>query len=211
LKKLSRGFYFITDSALSKGGVFEDVAAAIRGGCRIIQYREKSKSIREMVVEAAELKKLCGSKVLFLVNDRVDVALAIDSDGVHLGQGDMPLSAARRLLGKKRIIGVTVHDVEEAVEAEKDGADYLGVSPIFGTCTKKDAGEPCGVGMLSAVRSAVKIPLVAVGGINRRNAAEAVLAGADFLAAVSDVLSSGGVESSVREFEEIISENINRR
>jgi thiamine-phosphate pyrophosphorylase len=209
LKTLSDiDYYLITDSAFSRKGVFRDVEDAVRGGCRIVQYREKVKSTRQMIEEAGKIKKICGNKAIFLVNDRVDVALAVDADGVHLGQDDMSITVARRLLGKK-IIGITVHDVKEAVEAEKSGADYLGVSPIFATGTKNDAGKPCGVETITKVRSAVKIPIVAIGGINKRNVPEVMGAGADSVAAISDVVCSDDVEKSVREFIRIISESKN--
>jgi thiamine-phosphate pyrophosphorylase len=207
LKKLTDiGYYFITDSALSRKGIFRDVESAVRGGCKIVQYREKLKSVQQMIEEAAEIKRICEKKAILLINDHMDVALAVDADGVHLGQDDMNISTARYLFGKKKIIGVTVHNVDEAVEAEKAGADYLGVSPIFATGTKKDAGIPCGLPMLVAVRSAVKIPIVAVGGINRRNAPVVIKAGADSVASILDVVCSDDVEESVREFNRIISE-----
>jgi thiamine-phosphate pyrophosphorylase len=209
LKKLSDiDYYFITDSAFSRKGVLRDVENAVRGGCRIVQYREKIKGTRQMIEEATEIKRICDKTAIFLVNDRVDVALAVDADGVHLGQEDMDITVARRLLGKK-LIGITVHDVREAMEAEKNGADYLGVSPIFATGTKKDAGRPCGVETITKVRAAVKIPIVAIGGINKKNAPEAIRAGADSVAAISAVVCSDDVEESVRDFIRIISESKN--
>ena len=131
--------YFITDSKLTKKTVLDDVKAAIAGGVKIVQYREKEKPTKEMVEEAQKIKELCGDDVIFLVNDRIDIALAVDADGVHLGNDDMPYETARKLLGEDKIIGLTIHNVEEAVEAERLGADYVGVSPIFATTTKPDA------------------------------------------------------------------------
>ena len=136
------GLYFITDSKLTRKTVIEDVKAAIDADVKVIQYREKEKSTKEMFLEAKEIKKLCAN-VLFIINDGIDICLSADADGVHLGQDDMPFLEARKILGDK-IIGVTVHNVNEAIEAEEIGADYIGVSPIFETSTKKDAGPAAG-------------------------------------------------------------------
>ena len=135
-------FYFITDSSMSKNGIINDVKAAVNAGCRIIQYREKNKCTKDMLEEAKKIKELCRSKAVFLVNDRIDIALASDADGVHIGREDMPYAAARKKLGYDKIIGMTVHNVSEAEEAQRIGADYIGLSPIFSTSTKKDAGNP---------------------------------------------------------------------
>ena len=135
------GLYFITDSRLTKKTVIDDVKSAIKGGINIIQYREKGASKEQMLAEAKEIKKLCQKgNVIFLVNDRMDIALAVDADGVHLGQDDTSYETARNILGKNKIIGLTAHNVDESVEAEKLGVDYIGLSPIFSTSTKDDAG-----------------------------------------------------------------------
>lgn len=131
------GFYFITDSALSKRGISSDVRAALSAGCRIIQYREKKASTRRMLHEALAIKGLCQDKALLIINDRIDIALAADADGVHLGKDDMPLETARMILGRDMIIGISCSSVEDARKAE--GADYLGIGPVFTTSTKKDA------------------------------------------------------------------------
>jgi len=197
-------FYLVTDSRLTRKGVLRDVESALEAGCRIIQYREKEKSTKEMVEEALRIRELCVGRALFLVNDRVDVALAVGADGVHIGQDDMPYEAARRLLGDDRIIGVTVHDVGEAVEAERSGADYVGLSPIFETGTKKDAGRACGVSMVRRVRERVSLPIVAIGGINKENAAAVIRAGADAAAAISAVVCAEDVRAAAAEFTETI-------
>jgi thiamine-phosphate pyrophosphorylase len=204
-------FYLVTDSGLSLHGTMHDVGAAIREGCSIVQYREKEKSTREMVVEASGVKELCAGRSLFLVNDRVDVALASDADGVHIGQDDMPFEIARRLLGPDRIIGLTVHDVPEALEAERLGADYVGVSPIFETGTKKDAGRACGVNMITEVRRAVHLPIVVIGGIATSNVASVIEAGADAAVAISAVVCSDDPAAEVREFREIIGKAKDKR
>ncbi len=129
-----RGYYFITDSKLSRAGNISDVSMAVACGVGVVQYRNKNAKTREMYEEAVCLREICRD-TLFLINDRVDVALAVNADGVHLGQSDMPCEAARKLLGEEKIIGITVHNLAEAVQAESIGADYLGVSPIFQTAT----------------------------------------------------------------------------
>lgn len=205
---LKRGidFYFITDSALSKKGILSDAREAIKAGCAIIQYREKNKSKNEFIKEALQIKKICDKNgAIFIVNDDAEAALAIGADGVHLGQGDMGYHAARKLLGSK-IIGLTVHNVREAIEAERIGADYIGLSPIFATSTKKDAGRPCGTKMIAKIRKSVSIPIVAIGGITKQNVAEAIKSGADSAAAISSVL-AGDVIAEVADFIRVIKEN----
>nr|WP_321498934.1 thiamine phosphate synthase [uncultured Methanolobus sp.] len=197
-------FYLVTDSGLSKKGTLSDVEKAVAAGCRIIQYREKSISTKDMIIEAAQIKTLCGIKSIFLVNDRVDVALAVDADGVHIGQDDMPIGIARELIGPDKIIGLTVHNVEEALEAQRMGADYVGLSPIFNTSTKKDAGNGIGPESIRAVKDAIKIPIVAIGGINKQNSESVILGGADSLVVISAVVCSDDVERETREFIDLI-------
>lgn len=197
-------FYLVTDSGLSKAGTLSDVEKAVAAGCRIIQYREKSISTKEMILEAAKIKEICGNEAIFFVNDRVDVALAVDADGVHIGQDDMPIETARRLLGPDKIIGLSVHNVEEALNAEKMSADYIGLGPIFNTSTKKDAGNGIGPESIRAVKDAIKIPVVAIGGINKQNSESVILGGADSLVAISAVVRSDDVEQETRDFIDLI-------
>ena len=138
-----KGYYFITDQTLSRAGSPSDVKAAVAAKAAAVQYRRKDADTGEMYREALQLRKICRG-VPFLINDRVDIALAVAADGVHLGQEDLPCAAARKILGRRKIIGVTVHSLAQAVKAEKDGADYVAVSPIFETATKPDAGRPIG-------------------------------------------------------------------
>lgn len=190
--------YFITDSSLSKKNNIEDVKAAIRGGVKIIQYREKKLSKEEMIKEAKKIKEICKENdVLFLINDFVDVALEIDADGVHLGLEDMSYGKARKILGKK-IIGLTAHNKEEAIEFERIGADYVGVSPIFNTTTKKDAGRAMGTEELKEIINTVNIPCVAIGGITEENMESVIRAGADSVAMISAVVTKDNVEETVR-------------
>jgi thiamine-phosphate pyrophosphorylase len=199
-------FYFITDSQLSKKGIFSDVNDALKAGCKIIQYREKNIDFNKMVYEAKHLKKKCNGKAIFLINDRLDVALAVEADGIHIGKSDVSFKDARKSLGNNKIIGLSVDNVKEAIDAEAAGANYIGLGPIFKTFTKKDAGNPCGIKMLKNVRKNIKIPIVAIGGITKKNVAEVIRNGADAVASVSAVIGSDDVYGEVNDFINIIRE-----
>jgi thiamine-phosphate pyrophosphorylase len=197
--------YFITDSRLTRRTVLEDVESAVGAGVKIIQYREKDLNTREMTDEAKKIGQLCRKNdVLFIINDRVDIALAVDADGVQLGNEDMPYQDARRLLGDKKIIGLTVHDVGEAIEAERIGADYIGISPIFETNTKPDAGTPSGVDLIKYIKKTVKIPFVAIGGINQDNVKSVLEAGARSIAVISAIVTKDDVRKECKKFREVI-------
>lgn len=197
-----KGYYFITDCKLSRAGNESDVLSAVSCGVKVVQYRNKNAETLQMYQEAVRLSEICrDSGTMFLVNDRIDIALAAEADGVHLGQSDMPCPTARRILGKEKIIGVTVHNLAEALEAESVGADYLGVSPIYQTATKPDAGKPAGIRLIEEIRSEVDIPLVAIGGINHDNASEVVRAGADGLCAISCVVAKENVKEEIAKFQ----------
>ncbi len=197
-----KGYYFITDTDLSRAGNVKDVRRALTAGVGIVQYRAKEAGTRTMLAEAAELRSLCRDAI-FLINDRVDVALAVDADGVHLGQEDMPCEAARRLLGPGKIIGITVSTLAEARAAARQGADYLGVSPIFFTRTKPDAGTPTGLTLLQEIRNSVSLPLAAIGGITHENAAQVIAAGADMICAISQVVTHPDVCIAVEKFQKL--------
>ena len=189
LKKIENlDFYLVTYSSISRNGTISDVKNAINAGCKIVQYREKNKSNNDMISEAKQLKKICNGKALFLIDDNVDVAIAVEADGVHLGQGDISVSTARRFLGSDKIIGLTVHNVNEALEAEKLDVDYIGIAPIFSTDTKEDSGVPCGVKMIKKIRDKTSLPIVAIGGINKKNVKDVVSNGADGVVAVSEAM-----------------------
>jgi thiamine-phosphate pyrophosphorylase len=196
-----KGYYFITDSKLSRAGNFNDVSMAVACGVSVVQYRNKNAKTREMYEEAVRLREICRD-TLFLINDRVDIALAVNADGVHLGQSDMPCEAARKLLGGEKIIGITVHNLAEAVQAEGIGADYLGVSPIFQTATKPDAGKPAGISLIEEIRANVDIPLIAIGGIDHSNAIDVIRAGADGLCAISSVVAKEDVNAEIKKFQD---------
>jgi thiamine-phosphate pyrophosphorylase len=193
--------YLVTDRGLSRGRPTADIVrAAVRGGVSCVQLREKTCSTREFISEALAVRGLLTSHgIPLLINDRVDVALAVEADGVHLGQGDMPLRMARSILGRSKIIGISVESPRDAIAAESGGADYLGVSPIFATPTKTDTAAPLGLEGLRAIRRAVKLPLVAIGGLNASNAAAVIAGGADGLAAVSAIVAADDPELAARE------------
>lgn len=198
--------YVVTDEQLSRGLTHGELARrAIAGGADVIQLRDKNCNCDYLLCCAQEIRedaKKAG--VLFIVNDRLDVALQCQADGVHIGQGDMPVKFARRLAPKGFIIGVSAGTVEEALAAERDGADYIGFGPVFATGSKNDAGPVCGLDLLREVKQRVSIPVVAIGGINAANAPKVIAAGADGLAVISAVVSQDDVTASTRHMKEII-------
>jgi thiamine-phosphate pyrophosphorylase len=196
------GYYFITDKNLSKKGITSDVKEAIRAGVKCVQYRSKDMDSEKAYAEALRLRRLC-KDITFLINDRVDIALRADADGVHLGQDDLPVAMARRLLGENKIIGLTVHSIREAKEAKKSGADYIAVSPIYVTKTKRDAGKPRGPALIKKIKKTVKLPVVAIGGINLSNAREVIRAGADGLCAISCVVTKSNVKNEIGKFQQL--------
>jgi thiamine-phosphate pyrophosphorylase len=192
--------YLVTDRALARGRALVDVVRrAARGGVCAVQVREKEANVREFLAIVREVKTVLDvARVPLLVNDRIDVALAAGAAGVHIGQGDMPCAEVRRVLGTNRVIGVSVSTPEEALQAEAEGADYLGVSPVFDTPTKTDTPRATGLEGLRAIREATRLPLVAIGGINAGNAAGVVAAGADGVAVVSAIMSAEDPEAAAR-------------
>ena len=193
--------YLVTDRALARGRTTSEIVrAAVAGGVTCVQLREKNCGTREFLEEARSAQAaLRGTGVPLIVNDRVDVALAIGADGVHLGQGDMPLADARRLGPAGWIVGISAESVDDAILAERDGADYVGASPVFATPTKTDTASPLGLEGLRQMRAAVKIPLVAIGGIHAGNAREVIRAGADGLAVVSAIVSADSPREAARQ------------
>jgi len=159
----------------------------ISGGATVIQVREKASSTLSFLNRAIKMRKIIGKKAFFIVNDRVDIAIASGADGVHLGQEDLPIAFARKIMGEDKIIGISTHSIEQAQKAEKEGADYVAVGPIFSTQTKPNSGPPKGVEIISEVKRKVNIPVVAIGGINRENVGEVIRAGADGVAVISAV------------------------
>lgn len=181
--------YMVTDDRLCHGRDLMDVVAqAVKGGVTCVQLREKQLPTRDFVTRARALKAfLTPLHIPLVINDRLDVALACDADGVHLGQSDMSADMARRLLPPQMFIGLSVEKMQDVAIATHLPVDYLGISPIFATPTKTDTHSPWGLEGLRQVRSQTALPLVAIGGIHAGNAADVVLAGADGLAVVSAI------------------------
>ena len=201
--------HVLTDSKASRGRSHLQVAeAAIAGGADVLQLRDKEAPSGMLYLEALQLRKLTrDAKVPFIVNDRLDIALAVDADGVHVGQADLPASVVRKILGPGKIMGVSVATVEEAVRAEKDGADYLGVGPVFeARGTKPDTSEPLGVDCISRIRRHCRLPIVAIGGIHVDNARKVREAGADGVAVISAIVSADDISSETRRLKRILEE-----
>ncbi len=184
-----KGIYLVTDGKLCTEFSLEDtVIQAVKAGVKYVQLREKHASTKEFVKIAVKLKnELKPFNVPLIINDRIDVALAVGADGVHIGQNDMPFEMARRIMGNNAIIGLSVETWEDVKQAEKFDADYLGVSPVYPTSTKTDTKEPWGLEGLAKIRAFSQFPLVAIGGINKTNAEKVLKAGADCLAVVSAI------------------------
>jgi thiamine-phosphate pyrophosphorylase len=193
------GLCVIVDSAALKGRDELDVAAqAIKGGARVIQFRDKHSARVRLLYVALWLKSLCAEKgALFIVNDHLDIALAVGADGLHLGQDDLPVGEARRLLPIDTLIGCSVAGVAQARRALAAGADYIGVGAIYPTPSKEDS-RPVGLAALERVRARVSLPLIAIGGINHTNVQEVIKAGADGVAVISAVLGADDVERATR-------------
>jgi thiamine-phosphate pyrophosphorylase len=198
---LKLGVYLVTDERLSKGrATAEIVRAAIRGGVDAVQLRGKDLPIREQLTIGRALRTITREAgVLFIVNDRLDLALALDADGVHVGQDDLPADVVRRLVGPEWIVGVSAATIAEARAARDDGADYIGVGPIWGTATKLDAGVAVGPGLIATLKAAVELPMVGIGGIGAGNAAQVIAAGGDGVAVVSAIMSADDPEAAARD------------
>lgn len=184
--------YLVTDRELSLGRSTADIVrAAVAGGVTCVQLREKHCATREFVAEARAVRELlAGTGVPLIINDRIDVALAVGADGVHLGQTDMHIADARRLTGPDMLIGISAECVADAIRAQAEGADYVGISPVFATPTKTDTAPALGREGVAAIRAAVSLPLVGIGGIGPDNAAEVIRAGCDGIAVVSAIVSA---------------------
>lgn len=205
--------YLVTDRALSRGrSMTEVVTAAVRGGATCVQVREKSCSTREFIELSLAVKKIVAPLgVSLIINDRLDVAQAVAADGVHLGQSDMPLTLARKIVGPYMVIGISAESLTDALEAERGGADYLGVSPIFATPTKTDTAPPLGLTGLAEIRRQVRLPLVGIGGINSENAEEAIAHGADGIAVVSAIVSAPDCKDATRRLRRRVDKAVEHR
>lgn len=191
--------YLVTDDGCLQGRALLDcVREALEGGVTLVQYRAKTASSAELYAEALQLKALCDSfKVPLIINDRLDIAMAVGAAGVHLGQDDLPCAAARRILGEDYIIGVSAHNPAEAKEALQSGADYLGCGAVFGTATKADV-KKLGTEGLTAICREKGLPVVGIGGVTADNYREVRVAGADGAAIVSGILAQPDIRTTVR-------------
>ena len=199
--------YLVTDDGCLQGRALIDcVCEALEGGVTLVQYRAKTASSAEMYAEALQLKALCDSfNVPLIINDRLDIAMAVGAAGVHLGQDDLPCAAARRILGEDYIIGVSAHNPAEAKAALLCGADYLGCGAVFGTATKADV-KKLGTDGLAAICKAKGLPVVGIGGVTADNYREVRAAGADGAAIVSGILAQPDIRATVRAIAKISQE-----
>lgn len=204
--------YGVTDrSWLGRETLYQQVEKALKGGTTFIQLREKELLQEKFLEEARELKKLCKEyQVPFVINDNVEIALAVDADGVHVGQSDMEAGDVRRKLGEDKIIGVSAQTVEQAVLAEKRGADYLGVGAVFPTGSKDDA-EEVSHETLKEICKAVNIPVIAIGGINKENVSELSESGICGIAVISAIFAQDDIAGAARELKEKTLAMINKR
>ena len=202
MREINYGLYLVTDDCyLNNGGVYSAVDAALQAGVTALQYRAKGKNSREMLQQAGKFKELCVKyNIPLIINDRLDIALAVAADGVHLGQDDLPLAIARRLAGDM-IIGVSATSYDEGREAIVQGADYIGIGPIFETATKKAAKPPCGLEVIRRLKTEFSAArLVAIGGIDLDNFIPIITAGAEGIAVVSAILGSRDPRQAARAF-----------
>ena len=197
--KVDYSLYLCTDRNLLNGKNFEEtIELAIKGGVSIVQLREKNCSSRKFLEIATSVKNITSKyKIPLIINDRIDIALAVDANGVHIGQDDLPCKTAREILGAEKIIGVSVSTVAEAIQAENDGANYLGVGAIFKTSTKTDA-EIVSLDTLKKIRDSVKISVVAIGGINKDNLSQ-IKDFVDGVAVISAIISNENPEDAAKD------------
>ncbi|MEW8972336.1 thiamine phosphate synthase [Proteiniborus sp. DW1] len=196
--------YLVTDrSLMSTKTLQEAVEQAIAGGCTMVQLREKNIGSLDFFTLAKDIKQITDShQVPLIINDRIDIALSVNASGVHLGQSDIPASVARKIIGKDRLLGVSVSTVQEALKAQSDGADYLGVGAMFPTGTKTDA-QAVSMEELLNIRQAVSLPIVVIGGINKENATSFRDAGIDGLAVVSAIISQPDIKTAAEELKRL--------
>ncbi len=208
MRDLRLGLYIITHEDAGIGYGHLDVArAALDGGADALQLRGKEicgRDLHRLALRIREMADEGGGGCLFFVNDRVDIAVAAGADGLHLGQEDMPAVSARSLAGEDMIVGMSATTVKEAERAREDGADYLGVGPVFATPTKPDAVAPIGIEGLRSIREAVDLPIVAIGGVDEKNARQVFAAGADGIAVISAVTAAKDMREAVRRLRSVV-------
>lgn len=198
--------YLVTDRDLSKGRSNEFIVAeAVKGGATIVQLREKDVTTRDFYQLAKSLMAMLKPiNIPLIINDRLDIALAVDADGLHIGQSDLPYDVARKILGKDKIIGLSVETIEQAREANNIDVDYIGLSPVFSTQTKLDINTPLGLSGIKKIAGFTKHKTVAIGGINTTNAGDIIKSGVDGLAVVSAIVSQDSPQKAAAELKTII-------
>ena len=203
--KVNYGMYLVTDRNVLKGRkLVEAIEESIKGGAGIVQLREKNVSSREFLNIAKAVKSITDKyDIPLIINDRLDIALAVNASGVHLGQEDIPCKKAREILGEDMIIGVSAHNLEEALKAEEDGADYIGCGAVFNTSTKKDTTN-IKIGDIKKIREHINIKMVAIGGISEKNINQLEGTGIDGVAVVSAILSKDDIKKATEELLEFI-------
>ncbi|MCE5220854.1 MAG: thiamine phosphate synthase [Clostridium sp.] len=203
--KIDYSIYLVTDRDLMSTETLEEaVEQAIIGGCTLVQLREKDCSSLDFYNTAVKVKEITDKyNIPLLINDRVDIALAVDAAGVHVGQSDLPLTVVRKIVGEGKIIGVSTGTLEEALKAQKEGADYLGVGAMYATGTKKDA-NPTSMEELKKIRENVSIPIVAIGGINKDRVKDFDGMGIDGLAIISAIIAQKDITKATREIKNLL-------
>jgi len=198
----------ITDIEMqSRHSHIELAEFAVKGGADIIQLRDKSMSTSELINTAIEIKKICRRlNVMLIINDRTDIAIMSDADGVHLGKEDIRIREARKLLGNKKIIGGTAHTLSEAMKAQDDGADFIGYGHIYPTGSKIKNTKPKGLAKLKFISSKINIPVLAIGGIGPENAKDVISTGVHGIAVISSVVKSPNPEKTVMQLKKIVYE-----
>ncbi|MDO9117905.1 MAG: thiamine phosphate synthase [Nitrospira sp.] len=196
------GIYLLLDPSVSPDRPLgEALTQSACAGVKIVQYRNKTASMKEAYAEALPLRKLAAELgVLFIVNDRCDLALAVDADGVHLGQGDLPLELARKVMGPDKLIGISTHNPDQVLAASAGKPDYLGFGPIFKPGSKQDHDPVVGIEGLRAIRSLTSLPIFAIGGITIENVGEVMKAGANGVAVISAILKAPDIKQAVSDF-----------
>jgi thiamine-phosphate pyrophosphorylase len=199
--------YVITDEQLGRGRSHVEIAQeAIAGGADVIQLRDKIASSNKLYQVALEIRRITREAgVIFIVNDRLDITLAVDADGLHVGQDDLPVSIVRKSVQRNKIVGVSATSLDQAIQAEQDGADYLGVGPIYeARSTKADAGQPLGLPLIQRIRQHCTKPIIAIGGINHNNVSEVIKSGANGVAVISAIVSAPDIAKATRELKNTI-------
>ncbi len=205
--------YLITDRKLvpRSSSLIIAVEDALKAGVRAVQLREKDLAIRDLLALAYRMREVTARYgAMLFINDRVDVALCVEADGVHLGQSGIPVNAARKLAGSKLFIGASTHDLEEALVAEREGADFITFGPLYDTPSKRKYGAPVGIGSLRNVAGKISLPVFGIGGITTDRAREVLDAGARGIALISGILGDADIEGAAEKFLEIVGHSIPR-